>query len=224
MQSAVTPPEHMRSRPLFVHLDGARTDRFALTERLLHWWTVSMFTIALLTGFWMGNEFETGTTQFNLHVASVILIGAGIVVALVFGSARSVLRSLKALFIFDRVDVAGITARLKDPLHRRGDVRWGKFNPGQKLLAWCLLASVVALVLTGISSWQTGGDLYAHHQLAAFVCLALLCAHVFMALLNPSTRPALPGMVFGTVKRSWAAKHHAEWLERQETSRRAGSH
>jgi len=217
MQDVIeVPTEGMYGRDHQWGPKGARVDRFALTERLLHWWTVAMFTAALLTGFWMGTEFETGTTQFNLHVASVILIGVGILVALVFGSTRSVLRSLRALFLFDRRDVVGIAARLRDPFHRRSEVNWGKFNPGQKVLAWSLLASVIALVLTGISSWQTGGDLYAHHQVAAIVCLVLLGTHVFMALLNPSTRPALPGMLIGTVRRSWAAKHHSGWLAEQE--------
>ena len=56
MHSVETPVEREHGgRPQW-HLEGPRIDRFALTERLLHWWTVAMFTIALLTGFWMGNE------------------------------------------------------------------------------------------------------------------------------------------------------------------------
>jgi formate dehydrogenase subunit gamma len=36
-----------------------------------------------------------------------------------------------------------------------------------------------------------------------------------MAVLNPATNHALRGMVFGKVRRSWAARHHAGWLEDQ---------
>jgi formate dehydrogenase subunit gamma len=37
-----------------------------------------------------------------------------------------------------------------------------------------------------------------------------------MAVVNPSTRPALRGMVFGRVRRSWAAQHHRAWLDALE--------
>jgi cytochrome b subunit of formate dehydrogenase len=53
-----------------------------------------------------------------------------------------------------------------------------------------------------------------YHATAQYLVLtaALLSAHIFMAVFNPSTRPALHGMLFGRVRRSWAAKHHAAWL------------
>ena len=44
--------------------------------------------------------------------------------------------------------------------------------------------------------------------------LRLTPQHVFMAVVNPATRPALPGMVFGRMRRSWAARHHRAWLHR----------
>jgi cytochrome b subunit of formate dehydrogenase len=37
---------------------------------------------------------------------------------------------------------------------------------------------------------------------------------------NPATRPALRGMVRGYVSRSWAAKHHAQWLRESDGSQR----
>jgi len=84
-------------------------------------------------------------------------------------------------------------------------------------LAWSLLGSAAYLVVTGINSWQTGGDSSGPHSTAIVLSLVLLGSHVFMALINPSTRPALSGMVFGRVRRSWAAKHHAGWLAEQES-------
>jgi formate dehydrogenase subunit gamma len=44
----------------------------------------------------------------------------------------------------------------------------------------------------------------------------LLGAHVFIAIVNPVTGPAVAGMVFGRVRRSWAAKHHRGWLDEVE--------
>ena len=95
-------------------------------------------------------------------------------------------------------------------------MKWGKFNLGQKGLAWMMLVSLAAIIVTGINSWHTGGDAAGPHSAAVFVALVLLAVHVFMAVVNPVTRPALPGMIFGTVKRSWALHHHEQWVEDED--------
>jgi len=66
------------------------------------------------------------------------------------------------------------------------------------------------VIATGLLAWAggSGGGLHG-----AFVVLAggLLAGHLYMALVNASTRHALNGMLFGRVRRSWAVLHHAEW-------------
>jgi formate dehydrogenase subunit gamma len=193
-------------------------DRFGLTERLLHWWTVATFAVALLSGAAMGSEMEGGSL-FHLHVAAVIAMGAGFVIAPVVGSARAVLRFARDAFIPERADVEFVGRILSRPLRRTG-VKWGKFNLGQKGLAWMMVASVAAIIVTGVHSWQTGGDASGPHSAAVVVALVLLSVHVFMAVVNPATRPALPGMIVGRVRRSWAVHHHARWVEAED--RRAG--
>jgi len=195
-----------------------RIERFGVTERLLHWWIVVMFTSALLSGIALGDEAESGPV-LNLHIASVVLIGIGVLVALVFGNTMAVLRSAKDLLIFDRTDVSFVLNAIGHP-SRRGHVRWGKFNIGQKVMAWSLIAALSAVVITGINSWSSGEGASGPHAAAVLLTLALLTAHVFMAVINPTTRPALPGMVLGHVRRSWAAEHHAAWLEQADRKRR----
>jgi len=191
-----------------------RVARFGITERLLHWWIVALFASALLSGMAMGGEAESGPV-LNLHIASVILIGIGVVVALVFGNTMAVLRSAKELLTFDRTDVSFVRNAIRHPSHR-SHVRWGTFNIGQKALAWSLIASLSAVIATGINSWSSGEGASGPHAAAVLVTLALLTGHVFMAVVNPSTRPALPGMIFGHVRRGWATEHHAAWLEEQD--------
>jgi cytochrome b subunit of formate dehydrogenase len=125
--------------------------RFGRTERFLHWWIVVMFSCALLTGVAMGDEAESGSL-LRLHIGSVVLIGVGVVMALVFGDTMAVLRSARDLFLFDRTDVDAVSRALGHPGPGHGDVRWGKFNLGQKVLARSLVASLAALILTGINS------------------------------------------------------------------------
>ncbi len=194
-----------------------RIERFGVTERLLHWWIVAMFASALLSGLALGDEAESGPV-LNLHIGSVVLIGIGIAVALVFGNTRAVLRSAKDLLIFDRRDVSFVRNTIGHPSHR-SHVRWGKFNVGQKVLAWSLIAALSAVIATGINSWSSGEGASGPHAAAVLLTLVLLTAHVFMAVINPSTRPALPGMILGHVRRSWAAEHHAAWLEKADRKR-----
>ena len=198
-----------------------RVDRFGPTERVLHWWVVAMFGAALLTGLAMGDEAESGSL-LKLHIGSVVLIGIGLGVALVFGDTKALLRSARDLFIFDRTDVRFVADLFSQP-GQSGHVRWGKFNIGQKVLAWTLVGSVALIIVTGINSWSAGEGAAGPHAAAVVVALALLGAHVFMALINPATRPALPGMVLGHVRRTWAAKHHAAWLEEQDRRHSAES-
>ncbi len=198
----------------------ARVHRFTATERILHWWVVATFSAALLTGLAMGDEAESGPL-LRAHIASVALIGAGVVVGLVVGNTMAILRSVWNLFVFNRTDARFVVRTIRHPWDHRHTTEWGKFNLGQKLLAWSLLASVTAIVVTGINSWHSGGDAAGPHSAAVLVSLVLLGSHVFMAVLNPTTRPAFPGMVLGHVRRSWAAQHHAAWLSEVDERERA---
>jgi formate dehydrogenase gamma subunit len=203
-----------RNMPESAHNDSETIFRFGLTVRLLHWWTVATFAVALLTGLAMGSEMENGSL-LHLHVAAVIAMGSGFVVALIFGNTMAVLRFVRDAFLPERSDFEFIARVVSRPFHRTG-VRWGKFNLGQKGLAWMMLASLTAIIITGINSWHADGDAAGPHTTAVIIALILLGVHVFMAVLNPVTRPALPGMVFGRVKRSWALHHHAKWVEDED--------
>lgn len=205
-----------------IQYDPATILRIGLTERLLHWWTVATFATALLTGLAMGSEMENGSL-LHIHVAAVVAMGVGFVIALVFGNTMAAFRFARDAFLPERSDIEFVTRIISKPFHRTG-VRWGKFNLGQKGLAWMLLASLAAIIVTGINSWQTDGDAAGPHTTAVIVALILLGVHVFMAVVNPITRPALPGMVFGRVKRSWALHHHAKWVEDEDLrSARSGA-
>jgi len=194
--------------------DSASIFRFGLSERLVHWWTVATFATALLTGLAMGSEMENGNL-FHVHVAAVFAMGGGFVLVLIFGNTLAVLRFVRDAFAPERCDFEFVARILTHPFRRTG-VKWGKFNLGQKGLAWLLLASLTGIIVTGINSWQTDGDAAGPHTTAVIIALVLLGIHVFMAVVNPVTRPALPGMIFGRVNRSWAVHHHAKWVEAED--------
>ncbi len=183
--------------------------RFGATERFAHWWTVAFVATALLSGLGIGDD--GGGPILVVHVAAVVLLGLGLVGVLVFGDTSALLAAARRLFVLDRRDRQWLVAAARHPLARRQAPEWGMFNAAQKVLAWLLSAAVAVVIGTGVQSWASGGE-GGLHDTFALVTVVLLGCHVFMAVVNPSTRPALRGMVRGYVSRSWAATHHARWL------------
>lgn len=188
--------------------------RFGLTERFAHWWTVLMVATALGTGLSLGDDGAESGPLLTAHWGAVVMIGVGLLVALVVGDTRALLRATWRLFSVDRRDAAWIRDHLRHPLGAGSHGDYGMFNPAQKVLAWALTGAVAVVIYTGIQAASAGGDdAGGPHGAAVIVAMVLLGAHIFMAVLNPATNHALNGMVFGRVRRSWAAQHHGGWLK-----------
>jgi formate dehydrogenase subunit gamma len=49
------------------------------------------------------------------------------------------------------------------------------------------------------------------HDIATWVAVPIVCGHLYLALVNPSTRHSLRGMLLGSVRRDWAERHHPKW-------------
>jgi formate dehydrogenase subunit gamma len=94
----------------------------------------------------------------------------------------------------------------------------GRYNAGQKLLFWTLLASVAGLLLTGIVIWRAYfshlfpiGVIRAAALLHAFFAFVIICSilvHIYAAIW---IQGSLRAMVRGTVSYGWARHHHARW-------------
>jgi formate dehydrogenase subunit gamma len=203
-----------RNRHSVREVPDAWVPRSGRTERFVHWWSVLWLSVAILSGLSMGDDGGAGSLLM-LHVAAVAMIAFGLAAALLFGQRHALTSVARRLFHVDRRDTAWLRARLHDPFHPDAHPSWGMFNAGQKLLAWAVTASVAIVIATGIVSWSQGGE-GGLHGAAVLLTGLLLGAHIFMAVVNPSTRHALHGMVFGRVRRSWALKHHRAWMEELE--------
>ena len=94
-----------------------------------------------------------------------------------------------------------------------------RFGRTERFVHWWTVMMLSIAVPSGFGMGHDGGSgpmLIVHVGAAVLLIGLLLAAHVFMAVVNPSTRPALHGMVFGRVRRSWAAQHHLAWLDSLE--------
>jgi formate dehydrogenase subunit gamma len=113
--------------------------------------------------------------------------------------------------------LALLGARVRQP-------RTGKFNAGQKLNSWYWLLASVALAMTGLvlavnffskSIFEASfvEQVFPLHEVIALLSLIPLAGHLYFAVVNRSTRPALLGIISGEVDAAWAREHHAAWYE-----------
>jgi formate dehydrogenase subunit gamma len=218
-------PSRSGSRP-------ERVPRFALGTRLLHWLNAIPFLALLISGLLLYFP--------ELKVPEVGGFRLVPLLHVVFGVAWLVAPlTLVALVRRRRVlaeDVAGALTP------QRGDIAWlryaslvllgatvrapptGKFNAGQKLNTWYWVLASTALAATGLVLALNFFDttlldtmfvqrVYPLHELIALVSIVPLAGHLYLTLINRSTRPSLPGIISGDVDGAWAREHHAVWYE-----------
>ncbi len=91
----------------------------------------------------------------------------------------------------------------------------GKFNAGEKINFLILTATFPLYVTTGALIWthQFAFPAWILHLSLAAMATPLMLGHIFLATINPDTRPGLPGMVSGLVDRHWASHHYARWYK-----------
>ena len=197
--------------------DGPRLPRFSPAERAVHRATGLLFLVCLLTAAAL---YVPDVAQLvgrrhlveTVHEWSGILLPVPVLLGLWSGPFRSDLRRLDRFTDQDRAWLAGL--RTPDP--HRGRLA-GKFNAGQKLWAAWLAGTVLVMLGTGLLLWfkfalgfvpRSGVVLV--HDVGAYALVAVVAGHVLRALIDPEARR---GMRTGSVRRSWAEREHALWLD-----------
>ncbi len=211
--------------------DGRLVMRFSGASRLAHWALAVPFLVLLLSGLLLFVPSIKAVHVGGYRLVPLIHVIAGgtflVAAPLVWlaapgrGALRADLRRLLAPAAGDGawLDYAGyalLGAKLTAPPA-------GKFNAGQKLNTAALLLLSAGLGLSGLVlgvNFFTKAvfaatfveRVFPLHDLLMLLSLPLIAGHLYLAALNPSTRPSLRGMLDGRVQRDWAAAHHALWL------------
>lgn len=96
----------------------------------------------------------------------------------------------------------------------------GKYNGGQKMLFWALVACMALLFVSGILIWRAYFSGFfpvgvvrlgaVVHAAVAAVMIALIFVHVYAAIWVKGT---IRAMWYGTVTRPWAKQHHRAWYK-----------
>jgi formate dehydrogenase subunit gamma len=195
--------------------------RYTQAERLTHWAVALSYTALFLSGlalfhpyfYWLAGLFGGGALLRVLHP----YLGATFAILFAFYSVP--LLKENRLLPSDRAWLKGMFRYME----RRGeDVRVeGKYNAGQKVMFWSMVAVIPLLLLTGILMWrpwfaphvQVGLKRFASlvHATMAFVMFVGIGIHVYAALW---TRGSLRAMTRGNVTGAWARFHHPGWYAR----------
>jgi formate dehydrogenase subunit gamma len=188
--------------------------RFDRVERAVHWTTAGLVFVLMATGAALyAGPISVIVGRRELVRLVHVLAGLALPVPFLFGWVRS------GRF---RRDVANLGRWIPDDRRwlrrrRRGNVRLGKFNAGQKLNATFLAAAGLVMLGTGIIlRWpplvtldgRTGAT-FVHDWFALGIWFAV-GGHVFFALRDPE---ALRSMARGTVSARWARTERPRWYQ-----------
>jgi formate dehydrogenase subunit gamma len=204
-------------------------ERFTRAERTLHWSFALLFLILLLSG--LGLNLGPGQNPVldrrelmrTIHLDAALGL-AGLLLLVAAGSPGTLSRLRRDVEWFDRDDArwllrVWVPARIR----RRPLPPQGRYNAGQKLNTVLTAAATVGLTVTGALMWG-GGHLPTSlsesadtwHLLLMKAMYPLVAGHLVIALLLPSTRGALRGIVTGRVRLDFARRRHARWAESLE--------
>jgi formate dehydrogenase subunit gamma len=191
--------------------DAPRVSRFGRTERTLHWVHACAFLSMFATGLvlylpLLAQSLSNRPLMKALHLVAATAWLTALVLVALLGNRRTLRRTRRDLERFTADDLRWL---------RRQPAPQGRFNAGQKAHASVQAALAVLFAVSGALLWlgerntefRLPGTI-ALHDVAMFVGGALVAGHVVMAL---ATRPALEGMLHGTVPADYAAEHHASW-------------
>ena len=193
--------------------------RYTANQRTNHWIVAIAFVLAALSGlalfhpalYWFSALFGGGTWTRILHP----FIGLVMAVAFVF-LVGSVWRD------------NGMQARDWKWLRQMGDVvanreealpEVGRYNAGQKLLFYVMIACLLGLLLSGLVIWRRYFSEFFSlgtirlasvlHALLAFVLICAIILHIYAAIW---VKGSIRAMTQGSVTAGWAWKHHRAWF------------
>jgi formate dehydrogenase subunit gamma len=190
--------------------------RFDRVERTVHWVNAALFGVLMLTGAALyAGPISTlvghRDVVRNIHVYCGLALPLPLLVAVLGRRGARLRTDLGRLNRWSRDDARWFRRRL------RGDVRLGKFNPGQKLNAAFIAAATVVMLATGSImhwfdlfplDWRTGAT-FVHDWFTLGIWISVL-GHIFFALRDSES---LESMLGGGIAASWARRKAPLWYE-----------
>ena len=217
----VVGPTRLEHRP-----SGAKVERWSLPERVLHWYTASLFILMAITGLsllfgrailipWLGLEGFGAYAAFavTLHNYLGPFFMVGVLLELISWFRYSIPNQTDVEWFKQGGGVVG---------HKHPSA--GHMNGGEKIWYWFIATFGVAVCISGLAlhfpnfvqSRETLQLANVIHAVCAMIWLAIAFGHMYIGTLG--TEGAIEGMTTGYVSVEWAKQHHSLWYE--QVSRR----
>jgi formate dehydrogenase subunit gamma len=198
--------------------------RFAKSERYLHWAIAGPFLLCTTTGMILVLFYNPDPTRHFRPFLAVLhrLSGAALITLPMLatykgrGEVSIHLHNIRQAWVWAWDDfkwlalmgLAAISDKIQLP-------EQGKFNAAEKLNFMMLMTTYPLYVVTGLLMWFTHLAVLSWilHIMMAIFSAPLMIGHLYMALINSSTRPGLDGMISGHVDRHWAKHHYGRWYK-----------
>jgi len=192
--------------------------RYTHGERLTHWAVALAYIVLFLSGlalfhpffYWLSAVFGGGALMRVLHPFVGVAFGL-----LFYAYALRIVRD-NVLLPSDRKWLGGMFGYMNKKVETVPVE--GKYNAGQKLMYWSMIAVIAVLLVTGILMWRPyiapnvslGLRRFASvvHAAMAFVMFVGIGIHIYAAYW---TKGSIRAMTRGTVSRKWARVHHPGW-------------
>lgn len=194
--------------------------RYTPNERTNHWITAISFVLLALSGLamfhpsmsWLYALFGGGQWTRILHpfVGCVMFLSFMVLALRVWHHNH-----------LDKSDIQWMK-QIDDVLANREDrlPEIGKYNAGQKLVFYVMVASLLLLLASGVVIWRAYFAFYfpitvirlaaVVHAATAFVLIMSIIIHIYAGLW---IKGSISAMVRGTVTYGWARKHHPRWFK-----------
>jgi formate dehydrogenase subunit gamma len=191
--------------------------RYTASERANHWVVGMCFILLALSGlalfhpaFWpLTQLFGGGTWTRILHPY------VGLVMAVSFLALAVRFWQLNRMTPVDKEWLSRVGEMVDGEDQNMPEQ--GKYNGGQKLMFWLLLACTAILFVSGLLMWRAWFGFLPNllvqlasllHAAAAALMIGLIIVHVYAAIWVKGT---IRAMWYGTVTRAWAKQHHRAW-------------
>jgi formate dehydrogenase subunit gamma len=195
-----------------------RVLRFDRVQRGAHWANAVLFfslmftAIPLYFGSFFGVVFPRHLIE-EIHLWSGLALPLPIIISLIGPWGTAMRSDVRRFNFWTREEIRWVRTL------GRSELVADKFNPGQKLNAIFVGASILIMLVTGAMlqwfrffsvSWRSGATFV--HDVFAWAIFFVVIGHVVMALTH---RDALRSIFRGWVSQSWAERHAPRWLQEQ---------
>jgi formate dehydrogenase subunit gamma len=201
--------------------ETVRLLRFDRVQRCAHWVNAALFGVLMTTAIplYFGSFFGLVWPRHliaQIHLWTGVALPVPIIVSLLGPWGASMRRDVRRINMWTRQEMRWMKTLGETPLVA------DKFNPGQKLNAIFVGASIVIMLATGSMlqwfrffpvPWREGATFV--HDVMSFAIFVVVFGHIVMALTH---RGSLRSIFTGWVSESWAAKHAPAWLTEEKTN------